>query len=64
MHFMARLDIAIRESGEMGSKVGGVASFATTIAEHVSPIMKELRLLSSADVAQWVDYLAAMGMFQ
>jgi thioester reductase-like protein len=64
MRFMARSDIAIRASGEMGSEAGGVASFATAVAERVSPTMKELRSLSSADAAQWVDYWAAMGMFQ
>jgi hypothetical protein len=64
MRFMARSDIAIRASGEMGSEAGGVASFATAVAERASPTMKELRSLSSADAAQWVDYWAAMGMFQ
>ncbi|KAG1835812.1 putative aminoadipate reductase [Suillus subalutaceus] len=64
MRFMARSDITIRVSGEMGSEAGGVASFATTVAERVSPTMKELESLSSADAAQWVDYWVAMGMFQ
>ncbi|KAG2068654.1 putative aminoadipate reductase [Suillus decipiens] len=61
---MARSDIAIRASGDMGSEAGGMASFATVVAERVSPMMKELKSLSSADAAQWVDYWVAMGMFQ
>ncbi|KAG1762918.1 hypothetical protein EV702DRAFT_1248408 [Suillus placidus] len=64
MRSMARSDIAIRASGEMGSEAGGVTSFATAVAEHVSPTMKELKSLSSADATQWVDYWVAMGMFQ
>ncbi|KAG1857999.1 hypothetical protein C8R48DRAFT_273106 [Suillus tomentosus] len=64
MRFMARSDIATRASGEMGSEAGGVASFATAVAERVSPTMKELKSLSSADAAQWVDYWVAMEMFQ
>lgn len=48
----------------MGSEAGDVASFATTVAERVSPTMKELKSLSSADAAQWVDYWVAMEMFQ
>ncbi|KAG1821117.1 acetyl-CoA synthetase-like protein [Suillus subaureus] len=64
MRLMARSDIAIRASGEMDSEAGGVASFATAVAERVSPTMKELKSLSSADAAQWVDYWVAMGMFQ
>ncbi|KAG1779119.1 putative aminoadipate reductase [Suillus placidus] len=64
MRSMARSDIAIRASGEMGSEAGGVTSFATAVAERVSPTMKELKSLSSADAAQWVDYWVAMGMFQ
>ncbi|KAG1853286.1 acetyl-CoA synthetase-like protein [Suillus tomentosus] len=61
---MARSDIAIRASGEMGSEAGGMTLFATAVAERVSPTMKELKSLSSADAAQWVDYWEAMGMFQ
>ncbi|KAG1905243.1 putative aminoadipate reductase [Suillus fuscotomentosus] len=64
MRFMARSDIATRASGEMSSEAGGVASFATAVAERVSPTMKELKSLSSADAAQWVDYWVAMEMFQ
>ncbi|KAG2117013.1 putative aminoadipate reductase [Suillus discolor] len=64
MRSMARSDIAIRASGEMGSEVGGMTLFTTAVAERVSPTMKELKSLSSADAAQWVDYWEAMGMFQ
>ncbi|KAG2369145.1 hypothetical protein BDR07DRAFT_1477458 [Suillus spraguei] len=63
MRSMARSDIAIRASGEMDSEAGGVTSFATAVAERVSPTMKNLKSLSSADAAQWVHYWVAMGMF-
>ncbi|KAG2140138.1 putative aminoadipate reductase [Suillus clintonianus] len=64
MRFMAQSDIVIRASGEMRSEAGGFTPFSTAIAERVSPTMQELEPLSSADAAQWVDYWAAMGMFQ
>ncbi|KAG1898169.1 uncharacterized protein F5891DRAFT_956098, partial [Suillus fuscotomentosus] len=64
MRSMAQSDIAIRASREMGSEAGGMTLFATAIAECISPTMKELKSLSSADAAQWVDYWEAMGMFQ
>ncbi|KAG1870690.1 putative aminoadipate reductase [Suillus subalutaceus] len=64
MRSMARSDIAIRASGEMASEAGGMKSFATAVAERVSPTMKELKPLSSGDVSQWVDYWVEMGMFQ
>ncbi|KAG1853273.1 putative aminoadipate reductase [Suillus tomentosus] len=64
MRSMARSDIAIRTSGETGSEAGGMTLFATAVAERVSPTMKELKSLSSADATQWVDYWEAMGMFQ
>ncbi|KAG2047412.1 putative aminoadipate reductase [Suillus hirtellus] len=64
MRSMTQSDIAIRASGEVGSEAGGMTLFATAVAERVSPTMKDLKLLSSADAAQWVDYWEAMGMFQ
>ncbi|KAG2095134.1 putative aminoadipate reductase [Suillus discolor] len=64
MRSMTQSDIAIRASGEMGSEAGGMTLFTTAVAECVSPTMKELKSLSSADAAQWVDYWEAMGMFQ
>ncbi|KAG1799974.1 putative aminoadipate reductase, partial [Suillus variegatus] len=63
MRSMARSDIAIRASGEMNSEAGGMTSFTTAVAERVSPTMRELKSLPSADAAQWVDYWEAMGMF-
>ncbi|KAG2133521.1 uncharacterized protein EDB93DRAFT_1093287, partial [Suillus bovinus] len=63
MRSMAQSDIAIRASGEMGTEAGGMTLFATSVAERASPTMKELKELSSADAAQWVDYWMAMGMF-
>ncbi|KAG1855628.1 putative aminoadipate reductase [Suillus subalutaceus] len=63
MRSMARSDIAIRASGEMASEAGGMKSFATAVAERVSPTIRGLKPLSSADAAQWVDYWVDMGMF-
>lgn len=42
----------------------GDTPFATDVAQRVSPTMKKLEPLSSADAAQWVDYWVAVGMFQ
>ncbi|KAG2366971.1 acetyl-CoA synthetase-like protein [Suillus spraguei] len=64
MRGMTQSDLAIRASGDMGSEAGGMNSFATAVAQRASPTMKELKSLSSADAGQWVDYWAAMGMFQ
>jgi hypothetical protein len=64
MRAMAQSDSVIRASGEMGTEAGGLTLFATAVAERASPTMKELKPLSSADAALWVDYWAAMGMFQ
>ncbi|KAG1790286.1 putative aminoadipate reductase [Suillus plorans] len=64
MRSMTQSDIAIRASGKIGSEAGGMTLFTTVVAERVSPTMKELKSLSSADAAQWVDYWEAMGMFQ
>ncbi|KAG1835183.1 putative aminoadipate reductase [Suillus variegatus] len=61
---MAHSDTAIRASGKMDSEAGGLNLFATAVAERVSPTMKELKPLSSADAAQWLDYWIAMGMFE
>ncbi|KAG0694683.1 hypothetical protein DFH29DRAFT_880537, partial [Suillus ampliporus] len=64
MRFITRSDIAIRASGKTHSEAGGFSQFATGVAERVSPTMKELEPLSSADAAQWVNYWKAVGMFQ
>jgi len=64
MRFITRSDIAIRASGELSSEAGGFTSFATGVAQRVSPTVKELEPLSSADAAQWVDYWTAVGMFR
>ncbi|KAG2093538.1 putative aminoadipate reductase [Suillus discolor] len=64
MRAMAHSDTAIRASGKMDSEAGGLTLFATAVAERVSPTMKELKPLSSADAAQWLDYWMAMGMFE
>lgn len=45
----------------MGVEVAGMASCVTTVTECVSPTMKEVKPLSSADVGQWVDYWVAVG---
>ncbi|KAG2119415.1 putative aminoadipate reductase [Suillus clintonianus] len=63
MRSITRSDITIRASGEM-SDVGGFTPFATDVAQRVSPTVKELEPLSSADAVQWVDYWAAVGMFE
>ncbi|KAG2076565.1 putative aminoadipate reductase [Suillus decipiens] len=64
MRALTQADLAIRASGNMASEAVGMNSFATAIAQRASPTMKELKSLSSGDVAQWVDYWAEMGMFQ
>ncbi|KAG2145394.1 male sterility protein-domain-containing protein [Suillus bovinus] len=64
LRFMARSDIAIRASGEMSCEAAGMISLTTAVAERISPTMKELKSLSSADAAQWVDYWTAMEIFQ
>ncbi|KAG2076578.1 hypothetical protein BDR04DRAFT_1068074 [Suillus decipiens] len=64
MRALTQADLAIRASGDMASEAAGMNSFTTTIAQRASPTMKELKSLSSADAAQWVDYWATMGMFQ
>ncbi|KAG2107182.1 uncharacterized protein F5147DRAFT_578075, partial [Suillus discolor] len=66
MRAIARSDIATRASGEMDIEVAGMASCirVTAVTERVSPTMKELKSLSSADAGQWVDYWVAAGMFQ
>lgn len=45
----------------MGVEVAGMASCVTAVTERVSPTMKEVKPLSSADVGQWVDYWVAVG---
>ncbi|KAG1870691.1 putative aminoadipate reductase [Suillus subalutaceus] len=64
MRAMGRSDVVIRASGEMNTEAGGLTLFATAVAERASPTMRELKPLSSADAAQWVDYWVDMGMFQ
>ena len=64
MRFITRSDIAIRASGEMLLEAGGFTPFSTAVAQRVSPTVKELRPLSSADAALWVDYWSAVGFFQ
>lgn len=64
MRSMSRSDIATRASGEMHIEVGGLTSFATDVAQRVSPTVKELEPLSSATATQWVDYWEAVGMFR
>ncbi|KAG1744621.1 putative aminoadipate reductase [Suillus paluster] len=64
MRSITRSDIAIRASGEMRSEAGSFPPFATEVAQRVSPTVKELEPLSSADAVQWVNYWAAAGMFQ
>ncbi|KAG1900203.1 putative aminoadipate reductase [Suillus fuscotomentosus] len=64
MRSMSRSDIATRASGEMHLEVGGLTSFATVVAQRVSPTVKELEPLSSATATQWVDYWEAVGMFR
>jgi len=64
MRFMTRSDIAIRASGEMSLEAGGLTPFSTTVAQRVSPTVKELEPLSSVDARLWVDYWSAVGMFQ
>lgn len=61
---MTRSDITIRASGEMPSEASDFTPFATDVAQHDSPTVKELEPLSSADAVQWVDYWAAVGMFK
>jgi hypothetical protein len=41
-----------------------ISAFATGVAQRISPTMRELDPLSSADAALWVDYWAPVGMFQ
>lgn len=48
----------------MPSEASDFTPFATDVALHVSPTVKELEPLSSADAAQWVDYWAAVGMLE
>lgn len=64
MRSMTRSNITIRASGEMPSEAGDFTPFATDVAQHVSPTVKELEPLSSADAVQWMDYWAAVGMFK
>lgn len=48
----------------MPSEASDFTPFATDVALHVSPTVKELEPLSSADAAQWVDYWVAVGMLE
>ncbi|KAG1857908.1 hypothetical protein C8R48DRAFT_834945 [Suillus tomentosus] len=64
MRSIARSDISTRASGKMGVEVAGMASCVTAVTERVSPTMKELKSLSSADVGQWVDCWVGVRMFQ
>jgi len=64
MRFITGSDITIRASGEMRSEACGFTSFATDVAQRVSPTVKELEPLSSGDAAQWVNYWVAAGMFE
>jgi hypothetical protein len=61
---MTRSNITIRAFGEMPSEADDFTPFATDVAQHVSPTVKELEPQSSADAVQWVDYWAAVGMFR
>ncbi|KAG2145446.1 uncharacterized protein EDB93DRAFT_1251316 [Suillus bovinus] len=45
-------DITIRASSKIPSEAGGFTPFATDVAQHVSPTVKELAPLLSADTAQ------------
>jgi hypothetical protein len=63
VRFITQSDIVIRASGEISSEAGGFTPFSTVVAQRISPTMKELDPLSSADAAQWVDYWSAVGMF-
>ncbi|OAX39503.1 hypothetical protein K503DRAFT_689488, partial [Rhizopogon vinicolor AM-OR11-026] len=54
----------IAQSDIGGTPEAGGIPFATGVAQRVSPTMKELEPLSAADATQWVNYWAAVGMFQ
>ncbi|KAG1761841.1 hypothetical protein EDD22DRAFT_1050951 [Suillus occidentalis] len=60
MRSMTRSDITIRAPGEP-SEASDFTPFATDVALHVSPTVKELEPLSSADAAQWVDLGGLLG---
>lgn len=64
MHSMIRSDIMIKASGEMPSEAAGFTPFVADVAQCVSPMVKELDPLLSADAVQWVDHWAAAGMFK
>lgn len=64
MRSMTRSDITIRAPGEMPSEASDFSPFAMDVALHVSPTVKELEPLSSADATQWVDYWTAVGMLE
>jgi hypothetical protein len=48
----------------MLSEAGGFMPLSSLVAQRVSPTVKELEPLSSADAEQWVDYWSAAGMFE
>jgi len=65
MRSIARSDVALRASGEILSEASNLLPLCSTVvAQRVSPTVKELKPLSSADAALWVDYWSAVGMFQ
>ncbi|OAX30945.1 hypothetical protein K503DRAFT_870821 [Rhizopogon vinicolor AM-OR11-026] len=64
MRFITRSDIAMRASWEMTLEAGSFTPFSTAVAQRVSPTVKDLEPLSSADAERWVEYWSAVGMFQ
>ncbi|OAX31417.1 hypothetical protein K503DRAFT_777602 [Rhizopogon vinicolor AM-OR11-026] len=64
MRSIDRSDITIKASEEMSSLVDGLTQFATRVDPRVSSTLKELKPLSTADVAHWVDCWEAVVMFQ
>jgi len=61
MRSMTRSDITIRASCEMPSEAGGFTPFATDVVQCVSPTVKELEPLPSADAVSTVGGLLSGG---
>ncbi|KAG2105447.1 uncharacterized protein F5147DRAFT_702392 [Suillus discolor] len=61
MRSMTRSDITIRASCEMPSEAGGFTPLATDVAQRVSPTVKELEPLPSADAVNTVGGLLSGG---
>jgi hypothetical protein len=64
MRFINRSDTALGVSGDLSSEACGFNPLSTVVAQRVSPTVKELEALSSADASQWVKYWVAVGMFR